>query len=72
MYIYIYIYIYIHTPAPLSKPSQKIIQDSNNNQMESKNLQKSSIYKGGPQTKQVKNVLEFIQKTMETLSTYES
>ena len=40
--------------------------------MESKNLQKSSIYKGGTQTKQVKNVLEFIQKTMETLSTYES
>ena len=39
--------------------------------MESKKLQKTSIYKGGPQTKEVKNVLEFIQKTMETLSTYE-
>ena len=36
--------------------------------MESKNLQ---IVNGGQQTNQIKNVLEFIQKTMETLSTYE-
>ena len=39
--------------APPSKPSpQKIIQDSNNNQMESKNLQTVSILNGGQQTKE--------------------
>ena len=86
LYIYIYIYIYKdHTtppqhvtpvrrqilPASPSKPSpQKKIQDSNNNQMESKNLQTASILNGSQQTNQIKNVLEFIQKTMETLSTY--
>ena len=58
-------------PAPPSKPSpQKIIQNSNN-QMESKNLQTVSILtnKGTKQRNQIKNVLEFIQKTMKTLST---
>ena len=39
--------------------------------MEPKNLQMASFLKGGQQTNQIKNVLEFIQKTMETLSTYE-
>ena len=39
--------------------------------MESKNLQTASILNGGQQTDQIKNVCEFIQKTMETLSTYE-
>ena len=59
-------------PAPLSKPSpQKIIQDKNNKQMESKNLQTASILNGGQQKNQIKNVCEFIQKAMETLSTYE-
>ena len=38
--------------------------------MESKNLQTASILNGSQQTNQIKNVLEFIQKTMETLSTY--
>ena len=57
-------------PVTPSKTSlQKTIQDSNNNQIESKTLQKASIYNGGQQTNQIKNVLEFIQKTMETLST---
>ena len=46
-------------PASPSKPSpQKIIHDSNNNQMETKNLQTTSNLNGG-------------QQTMETLSTYE-
>ena len=59
-------------PAPLSKLSpQKIIQDSNNKQMETKNLQTASILNGVQQTNQIKSVLKFIQKTMETLSTYE-
>ena len=31
----------------------------------------ASILNGGQQTKQIKNVLEFIQKTMETFSAYE-
>ena len=39
--------------------------------MESKNLQMASFLNGGQQTNQIKNVLEFIQKIMETLSTYE-
>ena len=38
--------------------------------MESKNLQTASILNGGRQTNQIKNVLEFIQKAMETMSTY--
>ena len=58
-------------PAPPSKPSpQTIIHDTNNNKMESKNLQTASILNGGRQTNQIKNVLEFIQKAMETMSTY--
>ena len=58
-------------PAPPSKPSpQKIIQDSNNNQMESKNLQTVSIVNGGQQTKEPnKKRSRIIQKTMKTLST---
>ena len=40
--------------------------------MESKNLQKTSIYNGGQQTKEMKNIFQFIQKTMETLSNYKS
>ena len=57
--------------APPSKPSpQKIIQDSNNNQMESKNLQTVSILNGGQQTKEPnKKRSRIIQKTMKTLST---
>ena len=39
--------------------------------MESKNLQMASFVNGGQQTNQIKNILEFTQKTMETLSTYE-
>ena len=59
-------------PAPPSKQSpQKIIYDSYNNQMATKDLQTASILNGGQHTKQIKNVLEFIQKTMETLSAYE-
>ena len=55
-----------------SKPSpQKIFQDSDNKQMETKNFQTASILNGGQQTNQIKNVIEFIQKTMETLSIYE-
>ena len=38
--------------------------------MEKKNLQIASILNGGQQTNQIKNILKFIQKTMETLSTY--
>ena len=38
--------------------------------MYTKILQTKSILNGGQQTDQIKNVLEFIQKTMETLSTY--
>ena len=39
--------------------------------METKNLQTASILNGVQQTNQIKSVLKFIQKTMETLSTYE-
>ena len=39
--------------------------------METKNFQTASILNGGQQTNQIKNVIEFIQKTMETLSIYE-
>ena len=55
-------------PAPPSKPSpQKIIQDSNNNQMESKNLQTVSILNGGQQTKEPnKKRSRIIQKTLST------
>ena len=59
-------------PASPSKPSpQKIIQDCNRNQMESNNLQTASILNGGQQTNQIKKIHEFVQKTMETFSTYE-
>ena len=59
-------------PAPQSKPStQKIILDSYNNQMATKNLQTASILNGGQQTNKIKNVFKFTQKTMETLSIYE-
>ena len=55
-------------PAPPWKSSpQKIICDSNSNQVRSKNLQKASILNGDQQTNQIKNVLKFIQKAMETL-----
>ena len=63
-------YLLHHQILPTSP--QKIIQHSNNNQMESKNLQKTSIYNGSQQTKEMKNILQFIQKTMETLSNYKS
>ena len=39
--------------------------------METKILRKASILNEGQQTNQIKNVLEFIQKTMETFSAYE-
>ena len=39
--------------------------------MDSKNLQIVFILNGGQQTNQIKSVLEFTQKTIETLSTYE-
>ena len=59
-------------PAPSSKPStQKIILDSYNKQMATKNLQTASILNGGQQTNKIKNVFKFTQKTMETLSIYE-
>ena len=59
-------------PTPPSKSSpRKIIHDSNNNQMETKILRKASILNEGQETNQIKNVLEFIQKTMETFSAYE-
>ena len=59
-------------PLPPSKPSpQKIIQESNNDQMDSKNFQTTFILNGDQQTNQIKNVFEFIQKPMEKLSTYE-
>ena len=38
--------------------------------METKSLQIASILNGGQKTNQIKNILKFIQKTMETLSTY--
>ena len=57
-------------PVP-SKPSpQKIIQDSNNDQMGSKNLQTTFILNEDQQTNQIRNVFEFIQKAMEKLSIY--
>ena len=60
-------------PAPPSKLSpQKKIHNSNNNQMETKNLQIASILNGGQQTNQIKNIFKFIKKTMETLSTYKT
>ena len=55
-------------PLPPSKPSpQKIIQESNNDQMDSKNFQTTFILNGDQQTNQIKNVFE----PMEKLSTYE-
>ena len=39
--------------------------------METKKLQMVFIINGDQQTNQVKNVLEFIEKSVETLSTYE-
>ena len=38
--------------------------------MDSENLQTVPILNGGKQTNDIKNVLEFIRKTMATLSTY--
>ena len=58
-------------PAPPTKQlPQKIIHDSNNNQVGSKHLQMASILNEGQQTNKIKNFLEFIQKAMEALSTH--
>ena len=56
-------------PAPPSKPSPQDNPDCNN-QMKTKNLQTASILNGGQKINQIKNVLEFIQKTMQILSIY--
>ena len=59
-------------PAPPSKPSpKKIIQDSNNNQMESKILAKGLHLQWRPANKPNKKRSQIHSKTMETLSTYE-
>ena len=59
-------------PGPLSKSSQqKILNDNNNSQTDLKKFPTASILSGGLQINQIKNVLEFIQRTMETLLTKE-
>ena len=59
-------------PAPPSKPSaKKIIQDSNNNQMESKKVAKGLHFQWRPANKPNKKRSQIHSKTMETLPTYE-
>ena len=58
-------------PLP-SKPSpQNIIQESNNDQMDSKNLQTAFTLNGDQQKNQIENAFGFIQKAMEKLSANE-
>ena len=60
-------------PAPPWKPSlQKITWECNNNQMESKTCKRPPFRMEASKQTKLKNVLEFIRKTMETLSIYES
>ena len=55
--------------APWKSSSQKTLHDSSNRQVDPKILQTASILHGDQQINLIKNVLESIQKTMETLST---
>ena len=58
-------------PGPLSKSSRQKILNDNNSQTDLKKFPTASILSGGLQINQIKNVLEFIQRTMETLLTKE-